>query len=75
MRFRVLVFVALSLLGQIDVACAEPRAWICANSGDLVRLYRYSHRNPELSFQERATASCRSSSECSARRTSSKSSR
>ena len=38
MKFRVVVCAALSLLGQIGVACAEPRAWIRANSGDLVRL-------------------------------------
>ncbi len=56
MKFRVLVCVALSLLGQIGVACAEPRAWIRANSGDLVRLYRDFHRHPELSFEEKATA-------------------
>jgi hippurate hydrolase len=46
------------LLGfaSVSAKAEEPAAWVDANLGDLVKLYRHFHQSPEVSFQEKATA-------------------
>ena len=34
----------------------DPAAWVDANLGELVELYRHLHQNPEVSFEEKQTA-------------------
>ena len=48
--------VALLLASTLAAQRAEPTAWLDAELGDLVALYREFHRNPEISFREVETS-------------------
>ncbi len=47
---------ALSGFALVNVQADEPRDWVNANLKPLSRLYLHFHQNPELSFEEKATA-------------------
>ena len=48
--------VSLGCVISVTAKAEEPAAWVDANLGDLVKLYRHFHQSPEVSFEEKETA-------------------
>ena len=55
-RCVIACIVLLSSVISVTTKAEEPAAWVDANLGELVKLYRHFHQNPEVSFQEKETA-------------------